>query len=127
MLLHLIALLPQGRLMKIQQQLAELASGSLRIYSHQQTVKGGKQPIASERTYLELDGTPAAYRFLASLLTEMAEVAEGKGGRGQSVLLDPKDADAIAIDDYDAVSFSCRKRPPRDQLFGTATEGGERD
>ncbi|TWU22261.1 hypothetical protein Pla52o_33170 [Novipirellula galeiformis] len=110
--------------MKIHQLLAELPTGSLRIYSHQQTVKQGGQPLAAERKYLELDGTPAAYRFLASLLTEMAENAESKGnaGRGQSVLLDPKDANAIAIDDYDAVSFSCRKRPPSDSLFSLGAE-----
>ncbi|EMI19677.1 hypothetical protein RMSM_03416 [Rhodopirellula maiorica SM1] len=110
--------------MKVRSLLTNLASGSLRIYSHQQTVKQGSDSSSIERKYLELDGTPEAYRFMASLLNEMADNAErhGKNAPGQNVLLDPKDADAIAIDDYDAISLTCRKRPPSNQLFSLGSK-----
>lgn len=100
--------------MKSSEQFKSLESGSLRVYSHRQTAKVDGEGENRERSYLEFDGTPEAYRFLAALLTEMADIADryGKPGRGQSVLLDPSDTDGVSIDGFDALSLSCRKRIP---------------
>lgn len=100
--------------MKVHELLQQLPDGSLRVYPHAQPHTGGNAPAGTERTYLEFDGTPAAFRFLSELFAEIAQHADkhGKAAGNQSVLLDPKDAQAIRLDGYDAISLSCRKRPP---------------
>ncbi|MGI9517109.1 MAG: hypothetical protein ACR2NP_08695 [Pirellulaceae bacterium] len=98
--------------MSTSQNLSQLASGSLQIHARQRPVRLNQDEQVTQRLYLELEGTPAAFRFLAELLQAMANHADASDDplRGHSVIIDPRDTDQLAMAPWSALSLGCRRQ-----------------
>ncbi len=92
--------------------LCALVPDSLRIFTETRTVH--LDAITNpevERTYLTIDGTPEAFRWLAKLFNEMAASAEAHE-TGHSVIVDPNDLQKrpITMPEWSSLDLGCRQR-----------------
>lgn len=92
--------------MKAHELSAQLSAHSLKIGTEiQRTRLNGKLPEV-DRSYLQIEGTPEAYRWLATLLTELAN------NRG-SAILDPAELRQLSAAQWSAIELSCRIELPK--------------
>ena len=90
--------------------LSKLAPDSLRIFTETRMVRLDKRSNPEvEQTYLTINGTPEAYRWLASLLTQMANSAE-KHENGTSVIVSPRDLQQITMTEWSSLDLGCLQR-----------------
>ena len=86
--------------------LSQLPSDSLQVFTESRMVRvDGREPEI-EQTYLTINGTPAAYRWLATLLNQMASSAE-ENGNGNSVIVSPIDLKQISMHEWSALDLGC--------------------
>jgi hypothetical protein len=85
---------------------AQLQAGSLCITTEIQRTRYNGELPEIDRLQLQLTGTPEAFRFLATLLLELASNADA------SVILDPVDLKHLVLADWSAMEIACRYGPP---------------
>ena len=86
-------------------------AGSIAVFVRDEKQKHRIQPDdkASAKRFLTINGTPDAYRWLASILSQAAEDAE-QHENGVRVDLDPNECAAITMTDWSALGLECRRR-----------------
>lgn len=92
--------------------LAQLTADSARVYPVTRTVRMDGELPEVDRTYLTMEATPEALRYLAALFTEMAESAESSNdpSKGHSVIIDPNDLNPLTMSDWSAIEVTCRRK-----------------
>lgn len=93
------------------QLLKNVPPDSLRIRSETKRVRVDDAPDESELTYLDIHGTPEAFRWLSQLLGELASTAENSNDPklGHSVIFSPHDLKQITMTEWWGVDLFCRR------------------
>ena len=92
--------------------LSAMVPNSLRIFTETRAVHLDSITNPEvERTYLKINGSPEAFRWLAELFNEMAASAEAHE-TGHSVIVDPNDLQKrpITMPEWSALDLGCRHR-----------------
>jgi hypothetical protein len=90
--------------------LSELVPDSLHVFTARRMVHlDEKTNPEIEQTYLTINGTPEAYRWLAAQLTQMAKSAE-KHESGNSVIVSPRDLKQITMTEWSSLELECRRK-----------------
>jgi hypothetical protein len=93
--------------MNASQLLSELSPDSLRLFTARRMVRlDEKTNPEIEQTYLTINGTPDAYRWLAALLTQMANSAD-EHECGTSVIFSPRDLSQISMTEWSSLDLGC--------------------
>lgn len=87
---------------------AKLAEDSIQIGTDTQSVYLDDATELSEQSYLRINGTPGGYRWLAKLLTEMADQVEANSSA--SAIVSPRDLDSVQLDGWDSLELVCKDR-----------------
>lgn len=80
----------------------QLPANSLCVSTESHRTKYNGELPEIDRSYLHLTGTPEAFRYLATLLLELATNADA------SVILDPVDLKHLTLTDWSAIDIACR-------------------
>ena len=90
-------------------QLKAMAADSLRIQTESKLVRVDDEPEASKISYLNIHGTPEAFRWLSQLLNELASSVENPKGQtgGRSVIVSPHDLGQITMDQWHSIELFC--------------------
>lgn len=86
--------------------LTELAPDSLRLSKETRMVRMDGQLPEVEQTYLTINGTPDAFRWLASQLNSMARCADRNAGPN-SVIISPVDLKQITMTEWSSIDLGC--------------------
>lgn len=81
---------------------SRLPARNLYVSAELHSTRYNGEPSEVDRLYLNLTGTPDAFRYLANLLTELANNADA------SVVLDPADLKHLILADWSALEITCR-------------------
>lgn len=89
--------------------LEALEANSLRLSSVKRMVRldDATNPEV-EQTYLTVEGSPDAFRWLAAQLTQMANSA-AKHDAGTSVIVSPRDLSQVTMTDWDSLELACKQ------------------
>ena len=87
--------------------LAKLPPRSLHFATARHLVTIDGVPPATEQTYLQIEGTPDGFRYLAALLLEHAATAERTGAH--SAVLAPSDLPQVIATEWRGIEVSCRQ------------------
>ncbi len=92
--------------------LSRLPPQSLQITTETQRVRYNGELPEVDRLYLQINGTPDAFRYLSTVLLELANRAEKSQApiAGASVILDPADLKPLVLSEWDAMDVGCRKQ-----------------
>lgn len=87
--------------------LAALASKSLQISTTKSMVRldHADNPVV-EQTYLTIEGTADALRWLSAQLAQMANSVEKHNSR-LSVIVSPRDLSQVVMTDWDSLELTC--------------------
>ena len=90
--------------------LSNLAANTLQFSSIKRRVRLD-EPTNPEvdQTYLTIDGTPEAFRWLAAQLTQMSNSAD-RHESGASVIVSPRDLSQVAMSDWDSLQLTCSQK-----------------
>jgi hypothetical protein len=88
---------------------SQLPARSLKIATEMQRTRYNGELSEIDRSQLQLTGTPEAFRFLATLLLELASNADA------SVILDPVDVKHLVLANWSAMEIACRRQPNSNQ------------
>ena len=86
---------------------SKLPAHSLFVSTELHRTRFNGEPPEVDRLYLQLTGTPEAFRFLATLLLELASNADS------SVILDPSDLKHLTLTYWSAIDIACRTEIPK--------------
>lgn len=86
--------------------LSQLPESSLIVTTEKSMVRIDGALPEVEQTYLTIRGTPAALKWFASLMTQMANSAE-RHSTSCSAIVSPMDLDQIKLSDWSAIDLVC--------------------
>ena len=93
------------------EMLKDVSPDSLRIQTETKFVRVDDDQYESELSYLNIHGTPEAFRWLSQLLGELATTAENTDDPevGHSVIFCPHDLNQITMPQWWGVDLFCRR------------------
>ena len=96
--------------MSATQLLSELRPDSLQIFTARRMVRLDENTNPEvEQTYLTINGTPEAYRWLAAQLTAMANAAD-EHESGTSVIVSPRDLKQLSMTEWSSLDLGCCRK-----------------
>ena len=85
----------------------KLAAESLRIRTFTALVRLNDDVDETEQAYLHIHGTPDAYRWLAKLLTERADIADSSPF--DQVIVSGADLRQLVLDGWNSIHLECEQ------------------